>query len=254
MTTAICGMRSADIRAWLKKMRPKCSRSGKDLGLQRQERAARVDQVDAGQPVLERDLLRADVLLHRDRIVGAALDRRVVGDDQHLAARDPADAGDDARPPGASLSYRSQAASGDSSRNGEPGSSSRSMRSRTGSLPCSRWRWRYFAPPPCADGGGPLAQLGDEGASSARGWRGTPPSWIDVRLEDVHSSAVASIGELLRAAGSRARSGRRYARVKRCSAFGQMSTCRHAMANVYNSCSTRSQLCIVRDDIDGTCL
>ena len=29
ITTAICGIRSADIRAWLKKMRPKCSRSGK---------------------------------------------------------------------------------------------------------------------------------------------------------------------------------------------------------------------------------
>jgi hypothetical protein len=28
MTTAICAMRSADIRAWLKKMRPKCSLSG----------------------------------------------------------------------------------------------------------------------------------------------------------------------------------------------------------------------------------
>ena len=77
---------------------------GKDLGLQRQEGAARVDQIDARQAVLERDLLRADVLLDRDRIVGAALDRRVVGDDQHLAARDAADAGDDARPPGASLS------------------------------------------------------------------------------------------------------------------------------------------------------
>ena len=29
ITTAICGMPSADMRAWLKKMRPKCSRSGK---------------------------------------------------------------------------------------------------------------------------------------------------------------------------------------------------------------------------------
>ena len=36
------------------------------------------------------------MLLDRDRIVGAALDRRVVGDDQHLAPRDAADAGDDA--------------------------------------------------------------------------------------------------------------------------------------------------------------
>ena len=69
---------------------------GEDLGLQRQERAARVHQIDAGQAVLQRDFLRADVLLDRDRIVGAALDGRVVGDDQHLAARHAADAGDDA--------------------------------------------------------------------------------------------------------------------------------------------------------------
>ena len=44
-----------------------------------------------------RDLLRAQVLLDRDRVVGAALHRRVVGDDHALAARDPADAGDHAR-------------------------------------------------------------------------------------------------------------------------------------------------------------
>jgi hypothetical protein len=54
---------------------------GEHLGLQRQERAARVDQVDARQAVLERDLLRAHVLLHRHREVGAALHRGVVGDD-----------------------------------------------------------------------------------------------------------------------------------------------------------------------------
>ncbi len=29
ITQAICGMPSADIWAWLKKIRPKCSRSGK---------------------------------------------------------------------------------------------------------------------------------------------------------------------------------------------------------------------------------
>ena len=67
---------------------------GKDLGLQRQIRAARVHQIQAGQPVLDRHLLRAQVLLHRDRVVGAALDGGVVGDDQHLAPRHPADAGD----------------------------------------------------------------------------------------------------------------------------------------------------------------
>ena len=69
---------------------------GEDLGLQRQERAAGIDEIHAGQPVLERDLLRAHVLLDRHREVGAAFDRGVVGDDQHFAAGDAADAGDDA--------------------------------------------------------------------------------------------------------------------------------------------------------------
>ena len=66
-----------------------------DLGLERQERAAAVDEVDARQPVLERDLLGAEVLLDRHRVVRAALDRRVVGDDHAGRALDPADAGDD---------------------------------------------------------------------------------------------------------------------------------------------------------------
>ena len=70
---------------------------GKDLGLQREKRAARIHQVDARQAVVERDLLRAHVLLDRDRVVRAALHRRIVGDDEHLAARHAADAGDDAR-------------------------------------------------------------------------------------------------------------------------------------------------------------
>ena len=68
---------------------------GEDLGLERQERAARIDEVDARQPVLERDLLGAQVLLDGHRVVGAALDRRVVGDDDAGRALDPADAGDD---------------------------------------------------------------------------------------------------------------------------------------------------------------
>jgi hypothetical protein len=48
---------------------------GKHLGLVRQVGTAGIDQVDARQPVLSRDLLHAKVLLHRHRIVGAALDR-----------------------------------------------------------------------------------------------------------------------------------------------------------------------------------
>ena len=69
---------------------------GEDLVLERQEGAAGVDQVEAGEAVLERDLLRAKVLLDRHRVVGAALDRGVVGDDDALGAADHADAGHDA--------------------------------------------------------------------------------------------------------------------------------------------------------------
>ena len=69
---------------------------GKDLVLQRQEGAAGIDHVDAGQIVLPGDILRAQVLLHRHRIIGAALDGGIVGDDHAFAAHDAADPGDDA--------------------------------------------------------------------------------------------------------------------------------------------------------------
>ena len=72
---------------------------GKHVDLVGQVGAAGIDEVDARQVVLARDLLRAQVLLDGQRIVGAALDGRVVADDHALAAGDPADAGDDARRP-----------------------------------------------------------------------------------------------------------------------------------------------------------
>ena len=70
---------------------------GKDIGLQRQKRAAGVDEVNAGKVVLLRDLLRAEMFLHRDRKVRAALHRRVIADDEALALMHASDAGDDAR-------------------------------------------------------------------------------------------------------------------------------------------------------------
>ena len=69
---------------------------GENLVLVRQVGAAAVHQVQAGQPVLLRDLLRAEVLLDSDGVVGAALHRGVVGDDDAFAAGDAADAGDHA--------------------------------------------------------------------------------------------------------------------------------------------------------------
>ncbi len=70
---------------------------GEDLVLEREEGAARVDEVDAREVVLLRDLLRAEVLLHREREVRAALHRRVVRDDHAGAALDDPDPGDDPR-------------------------------------------------------------------------------------------------------------------------------------------------------------
>src|SRR5204863_5992241 len=69
----------------------------KDLFLLRQKRAAGIDHVDARQPVLLRDVLRAQMFLDRQRVVGAALDRRIIGDNHALATSDATDAGDDAR-------------------------------------------------------------------------------------------------------------------------------------------------------------
>ena len=60
------------------------------------------------------------------------------------------------------------------------------MRSRTGSLPCSRWRWRYFAPPPCRAVADPLAQLGDQPRHPVAVCAELLRRWIDVGLEDVH--------------------------------------------------------------------
>ncbi len=49
---------------------------GKYLVLFRQKRPAAFDQVDAGQRIVAGDFLRPQVLLHGQRIVGAALHRR----------------------------------------------------------------------------------------------------------------------------------------------------------------------------------
>ncbi len=61
-----------------------------------QVRAAGIDQIDAGQAIFARDFLRAQVLFHRHRIIGAALHCRIVADDHAVAARHTPDAGDDA--------------------------------------------------------------------------------------------------------------------------------------------------------------
>ncbi len=67
---------------------------GEHLGLERQERAPRIHQVEARQPVLERDLLGAHVLLDRHREVGAALHGGVVRDHHDRTAVHRAHPGD----------------------------------------------------------------------------------------------------------------------------------------------------------------
>ena len=104
ITTAICGMPIADMPRLVEEDPAEVVAVGEDLGLERQERAAGVDEVDARQPVLLGDLLRAQVLLDGEREVRAALDGRVVGDDDALAALDDADPGDDPGATGAAPS------------------------------------------------------------------------------------------------------------------------------------------------------
>lgn len=69
---------------------------GEDFILQGQKCPARIDQVEAGQLVFGGNLLGAQVLFDRQWEVGAAFHGGVVGDDQHFAARDAPDAGDQA--------------------------------------------------------------------------------------------------------------------------------------------------------------
>ena len=72
---------------------------GEDLGPLRQVGAAGIDQIEARQTVLHRHFLGPEMLLHRHRIIGAALHRGVVADDHAFDAAHPADAGDHARRP-----------------------------------------------------------------------------------------------------------------------------------------------------------
>ena len=95
ITTAICAIPAADMLRLVEEDPPEVVAVGEDLGLQRQERAAGVDEVDARQAVLLGDLLRAQVLLHGQREVGAALHGRVVREEDTRLSLHHADAGDD---------------------------------------------------------------------------------------------------------------------------------------------------------------
>ena len=71
---------------------------GEDLVLVGQIGAARFHQIDARQVVFPGDLLGAQMLLDRQRVIAATLHGAVIGDDHAFLAGDGADAGDDAGP------------------------------------------------------------------------------------------------------------------------------------------------------------
>src|SRR5262252_2599619 len=112
-----------------------------------QIRPAAVNQIDAGKAVLARDLLGAQVLLHRHWEIGAALDGGVVAYDHALMSCDASHPRDNTRRVNVA---RVHAMSGESSRNGEPGSITRSTRSRGSSLPRAMWRSFSLSGPPLA--------------------------------------------------------------------------------------------------------
>ena len=121
---------------------------GKDFGLQRQERAARIDEIDARQMILLGDLLRAQMFFDRHRIVRAAFDGGVVGDDDAVLPFDDADAGDNSRRRRRIVGTCRWRPAPKIRENPNPASIERSMRSRAVSLS----RLRCFAiasgPPP----------------------------------------------------------------------------------------------------------
>ena len=71
-----------DMRAWLKKIRPKVIAVGKHVILHRQVGASGIHEVNAGQAVLLRNLLCTKMLANGQRVIGAAFDGCVVRDNQ----------------------------------------------------------------------------------------------------------------------------------------------------------------------------
>ena len=96
ITAAICGMPFRGELRLVVEDPTEVLAVGEDCSLLGEEGTAGVDEVDARQPVLERDLLGAQVLLDGDRVVRPTFHRGVVGHDHALVPGDPADAGDDA--------------------------------------------------------------------------------------------------------------------------------------------------------------
>ena len=116
----------------------------------RQVGATRINEIDARQVVLGRDLLRPQMLFDGQREICPAFDSRIIRDDQHLAVGDAADAGNDA---GARRFAVVKTVGGQRSNLQErrPGGSRRcAIRSRGSSLPRCLCLVRAVSGPPSA--------------------------------------------------------------------------------------------------------
>ena len=175
MTTAICAMPARAHLRLVVEDAAEVVAVGKHLVLVRQVRPARVDQVDAGQPVLRGDLLRAQVLLHRHRIVGAALHGGVVRHHHDLLPRDPADAGDHPgrRRVAAVEPVRRRRADLEERAPGVEQPRHPVPRQHLAARRVPRRRLRARRPPPPPR---PPPRSRPAPRDAPRGWRGTPPS------------------------------------------------------------------------------
>ena len=149
MTTAICGMPRADICAWLKKIRPKWSRSGKTSAWRGRNAPPESTRYRHG-----RWFCAATSCARRCffTVSGKYEPPLTVASFATITHSRPSTTPIPVTmpAPGACPSYMSHAASAFSSRNAESGSISRSIRSRAVSLPRSRCRASARSPPPCA--------------------------------------------------------------------------------------------------------
>ncbi|CAI8206587.1 MAG: Uncharacterised protein [SAR116 cluster bacterium] len=74
---------------------PKMIAVRKHLVLTRQVGTATIHEIQAGKMILQRDLLRPQMLFHRQRIVATALNRGIIADDHTITSADLANAGND---------------------------------------------------------------------------------------------------------------------------------------------------------------
>ena len=165
---------------------------GKHLVLLGQEGAAGVDQVDARQVVLLRDLLRAQVLLHRHRVVGAALHGGVVGDHHAVHALDAADAGDHA---GRSVHRRRTCRAPRAGRSRGTACRGRAVARRGRAAAACRARRVCLArsgPPPCSPLRGLRAQVFDQRAHCLGVGPELGRARVDLGLQNLHVSFLGS--------------------------------------------------------------